>query len=103
MTGGAATSEPEVGGACTAWDGYIEGRYLELESPRRIVQTWRTSEFPSDAPDSRLEVRLEAVEGGTRITFVHAGIPEGQGSSYEQGWVDHYLEPMAANLASWMA
>ena len=91
MTGGKATIE---GDAFTAWDGYIWGRTLETEPPRRIVQEWRTSEFPDDAGPSRLEILLERVADGTRVTFRHSAIPEGQGVKYEQGWVDHYLDPM---------
>lgn len=95
MTGAEASSDPRVGGRFTAWGGYIEGTTLELEPPRRIVQAWRTSAFPADAPDSRLEMRFEAAEGGTRLTFVHTHIPDGQGADYQQGWVDHYLTPMS--------
>jgi uncharacterized protein YndB with AHSA1/START domain len=45
MTGAAASVDPAIGGAFTAWDGYIEGRTLSLEPGLRIVQSWRTSEF----------------------------------------------------------
>jgi len=94
FTGGAASIEPKVGGAFTAWDGYIQGKTLALDPPRRILQTWRTSEFPDGAPDSRLELWLEAASGGTRLTLRHTGIPEGQGIGYAQGWLDHYFQPM---------
>jgi uncharacterized protein YndB with AHSA1/START domain len=94
MTGADASSDQRVGGAFTAWGGYITGTHESLERPTRIVQRWRTSEFPDDAPDSRLEVLLEAVEGGTRVKILHSEIPDGQGASYDQGWVDHYFEPM---------
>ena len=94
MTGGKATIDPRIGGSFSAWDGYIWGRTLELEPGRRIVQTWRTTEFPFDAPDSRLEVELELVRGGTRITLVHSEIPEGQSNQYRDGWRSFYFEPM---------
>ena len=100
FTGGAASIIPKVGAAFTAWDGYIQGKTLELESPRRILQSWRTSEFPDGAPDSRLELLLEAVSGGTRLILRHTGIPEGQGISYAQGWIDHYFNPMQAYFGS---
>jgi len=99
MTGGGATVDPKVGGRHTAWDGYIEGVTLELESNRRIVQSWRSSEFPADAPDSRLEVLLEKAGGGTKITLNHSDIPEGQGARYESGWVENYFDPMRAYFA----
>jgi len=94
MTGSAAKIEPEVGGAFTAWDGYISGKILELESPRRIVQAWRTSEFPEGASDSRIEILLEAAKGGTKLTPTHTDMPEGTADSYRQGWEDFYFKPM---------
>lgn len=96
FTGGAATCDPREGGRFSAWDGYITGTTVALEPGRRIIQAWRTTDFPEGAPDSRLEVRLEPVTGGTRVTFVHTGLPEGQGSSYAEGWQEYYLEPMTA-------
>jgi len=94
MTGGKASVDPNVGGEYSAWDGYIEGKTLELEPGRRIVQSWRSSDFPLAAGDSRLEVHLLDVPGGCEITIIHNEIPEGQGAQYESGWRTHYLEPM---------
>ena len=101
MTGAPATSEgAEPGDRFTAWGGYISGQTVALEPPSVIRQSWRTLDFPAEAPDSRVEVHLEAVQEGTRVTFVHGGIPSGQGVNYEQGWVTHYLEPMTAFWSS---
>jgi uncharacterized protein YndB with AHSA1/START domain len=95
FTGGKATVESGVGGRHTAWDGYIEGQTLELEPARRIVQSWRSLDFPPDAQPSRVEVLFAEVPGGTEVTVVHTEIPVGQGEQYEEGWVDHYFKPMA--------
>jgi len=100
FTGSPAEVDPAVGGRFTAWDGYIAGTNIELEPYRRILQAWRTSEFPTGSPDSRLEVLLEAVEGGTRLTINHSHIPEGQGAMYAQGWQDFYFTPMRAYYLS---
>jgi uncharacterized protein YndB with AHSA1/START domain len=94
MTGGKAIVDPSVGGEHSEWDGYIEGKTLELEPGRRIVQSWRSSDFPLAAGDSRLEVHLLDVPGGCEVTIIHSEIPEGQGAQYEAGWRDHYLQPM---------
>jgi uncharacterized protein YndB with AHSA1/START domain len=51
MTGAKATASDKVGAAFTAWDGYITGRNLELARPKRIVQSWRTSQFEGGDPD----------------------------------------------------
>jgi activator of HSP90 ATPase len=94
MTGSPAVVEGQAGGEFSAWDGYIFGRTLALTPNRRIVQTWRTSEFPDDASDSRLDVDLEEVGGGTKITLKHSNLPANQVDSYRQGWEDFYFVPM---------
>ena len=99
MTGAGASSDARVGGAFQAWDGYIEGRHELLDRPRRIVQAWRTGEFPDGAPDSRLELLLLAENGGTRLHLHPSEIPAGQAERYRQGWEDYYLAPIRAWLA----
>lgn len=94
FTGGAAHIDPEIGGAFSAWDGYIEGVTMVLEPYKRIVQTWRATDFPSDALDSRIELLFEAVDEGARLTLRHTDLPEGQSVRYERGWSDYYFTPM---------
>jgi uncharacterized protein YndB with AHSA1/START domain len=94
MTGGDATADNNIGGSFTVMDGYIQGTNLELEPGRRIVQAWRTKDFPDGAPDSRLEIELSSDGDGTRITLRHTELPDGQGSDYEEGWREHYFDPM---------
>ncbi|MSQ24854.1 MAG: hypothetical protein EXR49_01020 [Dehalococcoidia bacterium] len=98
--GGAAEIDPAVGGRFTAWDGYISGVTLETDSPRRIVQGWRTTEFAKRVKDSRLAVLVEKAQGGAKITLRHTEIPKGQGEGYRQGGLDYYLEPMQAYFAA---
>jgi uncharacterized protein YndB with AHSA1/START domain len=99
MTGGEAATVNEDG-SYTAYDGYISGRTLERKPHERIVQTWRSTEFPDGAPDSRLEVVLEPDGDGTKLTLKHSDIPDGQGESYRQGWEEHYFEPMTQYFQS---
>ncbi len=98
ITGSGAVVEAHEGGAFEAWDGYISGRTEKLEPGRRIVQRWRTTEFPADAGDSRVEVKLREVDDGVELILIHTEIPEGQGEKYESGWVDFYFKPMRAFL-----
>lgn len=99
MTGADAEVDARPGGAFTAWDGYITGRTLELEPDRRIVQSWRTTEFTADHEDSRIEVLLEPVDGGTRVTIRHSNVPVDQ-LGYEQGgWQESYFDPMREYFA----
>ena len=94
MTGSPAEVEARVKGKFTAWDGYIFGETLELKPNQRIVQAWRTTEFPEGSPDSRVEILLEAVKDGTKIAISHSNIPKGQAEDYKQGWQDFYFKPM---------
>ena len=100
FTGSPAEIDGRPGGKFSAWDGYIYGTTLEVQPYRRILQSWRTTDFPQTSPDSRLEVLFEAVTGGTRLTFVHTEIPDGQAEDYRQGWEDFYFTPMAKYFAS---
>ena len=100
MTGSAAKVQARVGGRFSAWDGYITGKTLELQSPSRIVQAWRTGEFAESDPDSRVEIVLESVDGGTRLTLTHSDIPEGQADSYQSGWEEWYFAPMREYFGS---
>ena len=59
FTGGKATASTKVKGKFTAWDDYISGVNIDLKEGKKIVQTWRTTEFPDDALDSVALLRAE--------------------------------------------
>ena len=94
MTGSPAEVAGRVKGKFTAWDGYISGETLESKPFSRILQAWRTTEFPEGSPDSNVEILLESVKGGTKVTIIHTNIPDDQADDYKQGWQDFYLKPM---------
>ncbi len=94
FTGGEADIDKNIGGIYTAWDAYIQGVNLSLEYPKRILQSWRTTEFPEGSPDSMLELTMENIDGGVRVELTHTHIPEGQHQQYYDGWHEHYIEPM---------
>jgi activator of HSP90 ATPase len=96
MTGSKAKIGKRVGEAFTAWDGYIAGKTLELQPGRRIVQSWRTSEFADRDPDSTIVVDLEPTRDGARLTLIHSGAPDGQTGYENGGWRDFYFAPMKA-------
>ncbi len=96
MTGGSkAKVSGKAGGAFTHFDGYAMGENLELAPGKRIVQSWRTTDFAAADPDSRIAVSLKAVPGGTKVTLLHTRIPEGQ-DDYKSGWQEYYFAPMTA-------
>jgi activator of HSP90 ATPase len=94
MTGNPAKVTAKVGGSFSAWDGYISGKTLELDPPKRILQSWRSTDFEKADGDSKLEILLEKAKGGTKVTLVHTEIPAGHGAEYRKGWLDFYFKPM---------
>ncbi|MBI5727314.1 MAG: SRPBCC domain-containing protein [Ignavibacteriales bacterium] len=96
MTGDKATASKQKGKPFTAGDGYISGVNVKLTPFKEIVQSWRSTEFPKKAPDSTLTVTLESVEKGTKVTILHAEIPDGSGEAYKKGWREFYFKPMKA-------
>ncbi len=97
MTGAPARIHAEEGGSYWAHDGYAQGLLQTLEPGHRIIQTWRSTDFPPGAADSRVELIFEPDDGGkTRLLLLHSLIPEGQGEGYEKGWEEFYFGPMRA-------
>lgn len=94
FTGSKATGQAKVGAKFTAWDGYISGKNLELEKGKRIVQEWKTTDWPEDQAPSRLELTFKKVREGTQILMIHSIVPADQADDIRQGWIDFYWNPL---------
>jgi activator of HSP90 ATPase len=99
FTGSPAFSDPRLGGKFSAWDGYIYGKYLELELDRRIVQEWISSDFPTGASPSQLVIVLRSVEEGVELTMIHSGVPEEIADGVRRGWEEYYWSPLKDYLS----
>lgn len=99
FTGSPASGAGRVGARFTAWDGYISGVHRQLSTGKKIVQDWRTTEWPAGAPDSRVEITFKTVKGGTEVRMVHSQVPAAQAAAYRQGWIDFYWKPLKAYFA----
>jgi uncharacterized protein YndB with AHSA1/START domain len=91
--GDRAVLDPRPGGEFTLFfgDECVEGRYVELDRPRRLVIAWGrrgSGELPPSS--SILEVQLTPEDGGTRVQIVHRGLPESEAHRHALGW-QHYL------------
>jgi uncharacterized protein YndB with AHSA1/START domain len=93
--GGAWKSEG-VGADGSAF--HVEGEVLEVDAPKRLVQTWKPSWEPG--PATKITYTLEAIETGTRVTVRHTGFTNPEACSshangWERvfGWLAGYLEP----------
>jgi activator of HSP90 ATPase len=99
FTGQSATGSPKVGGTFTAGDGYISGKYLELEKGKKILHEWTTTEWPAGYPPSLLELRLKAKGKKTELTMLHTKVPEEQVEYYAEGWKEFYWTPLKKYFA----
>ena len=93
MTGSPANVSDQINSDFQAWGGYISGKNLELDSGKRILQFWRTSEFSNEEVDSKIEITFVAENSGTKLSLRHWDLPE-HGAQYESGWQESYFDPM---------
>ena len=77
FSGMTATINSVVGGAFTLFDGHIVGRNVELDPGKRVVQAWRTVDWPKGIY-SIARFELEARGTGTHLTFDQTGFPEAE-------------------------
>jgi len=93
FTGSPAKISPRVGGKFTAYDSYIEGENMELSPGKKIVQSWRATEWP-EGYFSTVTYMLKEKGGKTHLTFEQKGIPGEFCKEIEQGWIDWYWTPL---------
>ena len=72
---------------------------LEVVAPKLIVQSWRSTQFRDEDPDSTLILMLSADVGAGRIDLVHLDVPDHDYAGVQQGWKQYYWDPWRAFLA----
>jgi len=85
------------GGRFTAYGPYLSGVNLELVRDKKIVQLWRSRNWPEHYY-STVTFALKKVTGGTRLSFTQVGVPDNDYNAKTRGWVKSYWEPMKAML-----
>ncbi|MFD5795160.1 SRPBCC domain-containing protein [Streptomyces diastatochromogenes] len=78
-----------------------EGRFVEIDPPRRIVFTWGwvKDEMPVPPGSSTVEITLEPVPEGTLLRLVHRDLPSPEAcAAHEEGW-KHYTDRLAVVAA----
>jgi len=97
-TGQKAKIGQKVGDKFTAYGDYIEGINLELIKGKKIVQSWRASDWPKEHY-SEVIFDLKKEGKGTKLIFTQNNIPKEQFKEIEKGWEDYYWEPMREMFA----
>src|SRR5262245_20983865 len=100
--GDRAILDPRPGGQFTLvfGDRTVEGQYVELDPPNRLVITWgRVGSVTLPPATSMLVVTFTPEAGGTRLSIVHTGLPVSELPRHALGW-QHYLARLAAAMSS---
>jgi len=87
--GDAASLDPRPGGRFTVdvRGVPVRGEYLVVDPPDRVVFSWGHAGSDALPPGaSRVEVRLVAEDGGTRVEVRHEGLPQAMTDGHARGW-----------------
>ena len=93
LTGSEVQIGRNVSSEFSVYGGDIQGVNLELVPDKKIIQSWRYSDWP-EGHYSKATFLLKEVPNGTRLTFTQTGVPEEFYKDIAQGWKDYYWEPM---------
>ncbi len=93
ITGAAVTIGTEAGAEFRAFDGVLTGAILAVISPRLIVQSWRSTEFRVNDPDSILILAFIPEGKQGRIDLVHLDVPDHDFDGVSKGWEKYYWTP----------
>jgi activator of HSP90 ATPase len=99
MTGAPVTIGPEPGSEFRAFGGQLSGTMLTVIPARLVVQSWRSTHFNHDDPDSTLILAFVPEGNSGRIDLVHIDVPAQDYQGVTQGWETHYWEPWRRYLA----
>ncbi|HUJ71719.1 MAG TPA: SRPBCC family protein [Verrucomicrobiae bacterium] len=98
FTGERASISRRVGSAFRCYGSYITGFNLEIDPGKRIVQAWRSRDWPKGAY-SIVTFALSKMAGGkTKLRFTQVGVPAGDYARKNTGWRTHYWEPLKRYL-----
>lgn len=94
-----ATISRKVGGTFQTYDGYATGSNLEVVPDKKIVQTWRASDWPEEHY-STVTFALSEKNGETTLEFTQTEIPLEAYPDIKQGWQEWYWDRLKHYLES---
>ena len=100
FTGAPAKIGSKAGSAFTCYGDYISGITLELDPDRRVVQAWRSRNWPSGHFSIVTFALSPKGKDETELHFTQIGVPADDYSEKNKGWRTHYWEPLKKFLES---
>lgn len=99
MCGGAeANISDAVGGEVSLFGGAVQARNVELVPGTRVVQTWRSADWP-EGVHSIVRFELAKDGAGTQVSLSQSGHPADAAEHLNGGWSKMYWGPMNALFA----
>ena len=100
---GGATGRPAKGGEApgayfTLFDGWLEGRQVELVPSTRISQAWRFTDWEPGIY-SMVRFTLTAEGDGTKMALFQDGVPENVHEHVRTNWTAFYFEPLIKHFS----
>ena len=87
-TGAAVKMSTEAGSEFSMWDESINGKNLEFEQDKKIIQQWY---FGDQEEPSIVTIKLHPHKQGTSAELVHTNIPDDDFEDIVEGWKDAYF------------
>ena len=94
FTGERARIRAKAGAAFDCYDRYITGITLDLKPARRIVQAWRSQNWPEGHYSIVAFAFLPKSGGVTELRFTQIGVPANDYARKNSGWRMHYWQPL---------
>ncbi|MCB1316238.1 MAG: SRPBCC domain-containing protein [Leptospiraceae bacterium] len=67
---------------------WINGEFLEIQRPQKLVYTWCIGEEDSESFSEKVTVFFQPVDGGTEILIIHEGLRNRKiRESHRLGWI----------------
>ena len=81
------------GGKFELFGGNVSGEYLELDQPKKVVQSWRLSQWPA-GHYSKLQIEFDQndVDHVTVMRVTWEGVPVGQEEVTKRNWLEYYVK-----------
>ena len=96
LTGQKAEIDEQVGGRFSTRAGRVTGINVDLVPGKRVVQAWRTKEFPDGIFSMATFQLVRTKDGGTDLTLIHRGVPKELIPAVERDWRECYWEKIRA-------
>jgi activator of HSP90 ATPase len=96
LTGQKAVISSKVGGPFSTHGGRVSGIVVDLVPGRRVVQAWRSKDFPVGAFSMAAFELSPTDDGGTQLVLTHRGVPKHLIPNVEADWRTTYWDKIRA-------